>query len=169
MLNRSGHAQIPVSLTKFSNLQKTAVRIISGSAYNAHTEPLFKSLEILPLPDLILFSQLQCLPKFTQNFLPISFSETWVRNNVRNIGENEIQLRNHDQLQFFHSNFAKLDLFPLFNYPKIWQSFPDEQIKIIRKPRLFDPHLKKFFLDDLSSQPNCNRLFCPACMTGSNS
>ena len=82
MLNRSGHAQIPGLLTKFSNLQKTAVRIISGSAYNAHTEPLFKSLEILPLPDLILFSKLQFMQKITQHFLPISFSETWVRNNV---------------------------------------------------------------------------------------
>ena len=63
-------------INEIFKLQKTAVRIISGSAYNAHTEPLFKSLEILPLPDLILFSKLQFMQKFTQNFLPISFSET---------------------------------------------------------------------------------------------
>ena len=28
-------------------------------------------------------------------FLPISFCDTWIRNSIRNIGENEIQLRNH--------------------------------------------------------------------------
>ena len=147
-------------------MQKTAIRIISGAAYNAHTEPLFKKLEILPLPDLVLFSKLQFMQKFVQNFLPISFNDTWIRNNIRNIGENEIQLRNRDQFQFIHSNFAKLDLFPLFDYPKVWQSFQEEHLKIIRKSTLFDSKLKKFFLDDLSSQPVCNRLFCPACMTG---
>jgi hypothetical protein len=32
--------------------QKAAIRIISNSKYNAHTEPLFKQLNILPLPQL---------------------------------------------------------------------------------------------------------------------
>jgi len=35
--------------------QKQAIRIISGSKYNAHTEPLFKKLNILPFPDLVRF------------------------------------------------------------------------------------------------------------------
>ena len=91
------------------------------------------------------------MQKFVQNFLPISFNDIWSRKNIRNSGENEIQLRNHDQLQFIHSNFAKLDLFPLFDYPKVWQSFQEEQLKIIRKSTLFDSRLKKNFLDDLSS------------------
>jgi hypothetical protein len=30
--------------------QKDAIRIISLSSYNAHTEPLFKRLNILPIP-----------------------------------------------------------------------------------------------------------------------
>ena len=35
-------------------IQKKAIRIISGSRYNAHTANLFKQLEILPLEQLIL-------------------------------------------------------------------------------------------------------------------
>ena len=147
-------------------LQKSAIRIILGSLYNAHTEPLFKKLEILPLPHLILFSKLQFMQKISQNFLPGSFNDTWIRNNTRNIGENEIQLWNQEQLQLIHSNLARLDLFPLFNYPQCWHSFPDEQIKIIRKSTLFDFKLKFVVLNDLSAQPVCNRLFCPACMAG---
>ena len=89
-------------------LQKSAVRIISGSSYNSHTEPLLKKLKILPLPDLITFSKIQFMQCFSQNFLPESFNDIWVRNSIRNIGANEIQLRNHAQLLNFHSNLTKL-------------------------------------------------------------
>ena len=147
-------------------LQKTAIRIISGSKFNAHTEPLFKALEILPLPDLITFMKIQFMQRFTHNLLPCSFNDTWVKNSIRNIGENKIQLRNHLQLQNLYPNLARLDPFPLFSFPKIWESFPDEQIKIIRKPTDFDNKLKFFFLNDLASVVVCNRLFCPACMAG---
>ena len=149
-------------------MQKAAIRIIAGKSYNAHTEPLFKELQILPLPDLISFSKIQFMQRFVQNFLPTSFNDTWIRNAIRNIGENEIQLRNWDELQHVHSNLVSLDLFPLFSYPKIWQDFQDENIKIIRKTSTFDQKLKKNFLDDLSSIAVCNRLLCPACLAGPN-
>ena len=145
-------------------LQKSAIRIISGAKYNAHTEPLFKKFEILPLPDLITFSKIQFMQRFTQNLLPCSFNDTWVKNAIRNIGENEIQLRNRFQLQNFYSSLARLDSFPLYSFPKIWESFPSEQIKIIRKISDFDAKLKTFFINDLSSVAVCNRLLCPACM-----
>ena len=66
------------------------------------------------------------MQSFKQKFLPASFDDTWVLNNTRNIGENDIQLRNHDQLHPVRSNMASLDIFLLFNFPKIWQDFPDE-------------------------------------------
>ena len=100
-------------------MQKNAIRIVAGKAYNAHTEPLFKKLQILPLPDLITFSKIQFVQRFPQGFLPVSFNETWVRNAVRNIGENEIQLRNNrDHLQNIHSNFVSLDTFSIIQLPK---------------------------------------------------
>ena len=82
-------------------IQKSAIRVITGSAYNSHTEPLFKKLQILPLPDLILFNKLQFMQSFNQNLLPSSFNDTWVKNSIRNIGENDIQLGNFDQLCLF--------------------------------------------------------------------
>ena len=117
-------------------IQKSAIRVITGSAYNSHTEPLFKKLQILPLPDLILFNKLQFMQSFNQNFLPSSFNDTWVKNSIRNIGENYIQLGNFDQLRLTHANLTSLDLFPLYNFPNLWQDFPNEQNKIISKPNL---------------------------------
>ena len=139
-------------------MQKAAVRLITGSAFNAHTEPLFKKLKILPLPDLITFSKIQFIQRFSQKFLPSSFNDIWVRNSIRNIGENEIQLRNHAQLQNVYSNLAKLDLFPLYNFLKIWEDFANEQLKIIRIKHQFDHKLKEYFQNDLAATISCNRL-----------
>ena len=41
-------------------LQKKAVRVISNRTYNAHTEPIFKSLQLLKIPDIYK----QCVLKF---------------------------------------------------------------------------------------------------------
>lgn len=144
-------------------LQKAAVRIITSSNYNAHTEPLFKKCQILPLPDLVNFFKIQFMHRFTQNFLPISFGDTWVRNNIRNAGESEILLRNSNALQIPFSRLVSTDRHPLITFPKLWEQFPDIQIKFIRNKLEFDEQLKNYFLNDLSSVPNCNRLFCYSC------
>ena len=149
-------------------LQKAAIRIISGSSYNAHTEPLFKKAEILPLPDLVSFFQIQFMQRFRQNFLPESFSDIWTRNNIRVIGTNEIQLRNRDQVHIPYSRLALTDRLPTTCFPHRWEQFPDENIKIIRKITEFDKKLKNYFITDLNSNIICNRLFCPACYRPDN-
>jgi hypothetical protein len=50
---------IKSNLNSLIKLQKNAIRIISNSVYNAHTEPIFKELKILPLPSLIKCTSLQ--------------------------------------------------------------------------------------------------------------
>ena len=104
--------------------------------------------------------------RFTQKFLPESFHEVWVRSAVRNIGENEIQIGNADQLQIVGSTLASLNVLPLTDFPKIWKNFPDEQIKFVRKISEFDTQKKQKILDDLSEIVVCNRLLCPACRAG---
>ena len=93
---------------------------------------------LLPLLDLISFAKIQFMQRFVQKTLPVSFKDTWAYNSIRNIGVNEIQLRNHFEIQPQHSIWAKLDIFPFYNFPKLWHIFPDEQIKIIRKISEFD-------------------------------
>ena len=90
-----------------------------------------------------------------------------MRNSIRNIGANEIQLRNHAQLLNFHSNLTKLDIFPLYSFPKI-EDFPVQSIKIIQKKIEFDNKPKEYFLDDLAAVPSCNRVLCPAWFAGRN-
>ena len=59
--------------------QKSAVRLISSAAYNAHSEPLLKSNNILPLYKLIEFFKLQFFHKFIQGFLSSALNNTWMK------------------------------------------------------------------------------------------
>ena len=52
------------------NLQKKAVRIMIASKYNAHTEPLFKQLNIMKLEDSFSLQCLKFYHKFKGNYLP---------------------------------------------------------------------------------------------------
>ncbi len=100
------------------HLQKSAIRIITNSKYNAHTEPLFKKCKILPLPDLVDFFKIQFMHIFVQKFLPSSFDDVWLRNSIRNANENEILLRNHDAT-YIYIPFSRLtsgDKQPLFAF-----------------------------------------------------
>ena len=143
--------------------QKTAIRILSLSSYNAHTEPLFKFHGILPLPLLCLYFKLQFMQNFTQNFLPSSFNEVWVTNRIRRADQDQIELRNNDDINIPFARLSSTERLPLTAFPKIWATFPDERIKFIRNIPEFNNELKKYFLNDLNSTPNCSRLLCPHC------
>ena len=104
----------------------------------------------MPLPDPISFFKIQFMHRFSQNFLPASFERVWIRNNVRNIGENEIQLRNNDRLRLPPSRLALTDRLPTYDFARTWEPFPDEQIKFVRNENSFDQQLKNYFINDLS-------------------
>ena len=55
---------------KLVNLQKRAMRLISGSKYNAHTEPIFKRLDLLKLDDIFKLSVLKFYYRFNKGILP---------------------------------------------------------------------------------------------------
>jgi hypothetical protein len=146
-------------LNELFKKQKTAIRLISNAKYNAHTEPLFKTLDIFTLPFLIQYFQLQ------QKFLPDIFSEAWIYNSVREIGENSIVLRNMGQLRVPFARISLVEKLPLVSFPTIWENFPDENIKFIRNKIEFNVKLKTYQLKQLSYVITCNRLYCPSCST----
>jgi hypothetical protein len=143
--------------------QKAAIRIISSSKYNAHTEPLFKLQKILPFPNLVEFFKLQFMQRFTQGYLPISFTDTWISNRIRREGQAQVELRDDDLLYIPQARTKSAEYQPLIAFPKIWAQFPDEPIKFIRNKLEFNNKLKDFFLNNLKDQITCTRLFCPAC------
>ena len=62
--------------SRLHKLQKRAVRIMTNSKYNAHTEPLFKSLNLLKLPDIYRISILKLYYKYENDSIPDYFKTT---------------------------------------------------------------------------------------------
>ena len=157
------------SCTAESNLkplvlkQKMSILILYNSSYNAQTEPLFKVSGILPLNMLCDFFRLHIMQKFVQNFLPISFNDTWISNKIRRAEQDQIELRNSDDLDIPFARLTTTSRFPLHSFPKLWSSFGDEQIKFTRNAVEFNKLLKNHFLTLLSNVPNCTRLLCQEC------
>jgi len=149
--------------------QKMAIRILNDAKYNSHTEPLFKSCGILPLNYLCEYFKVQFMQKFTQGFLPSSFDEVWISNKIRRAGQDQVELRNNDDINIPFARLCSTQRQPLTCFPKIWASFPDENIKFIRNVIEFNAELKMYYLNQLSSVPNCTRLLCPHCHLSKNS
>jgi len=145
-------------------LQKKAVRLISNSKYNAHTQPLFKKLQILPLPDLISFFRLQFMQKFQYGLLPPSFVEVWTTMAARQQQNlHNYPLRNSENLYIPPARLSTTEKHPYHLFPKLWSEFDEPAIKFIKNKDEFNRKLKKYFLDKIPSSYKCSRLFCPSC------
>ena len=142
--------------------QKSAIRIISSASYNAHTEPLFKQLNVLPLPKLCLFFKLQFFQQFKQGFLPEALKNMWIPNRAR-YPDNLHHLRNENEIHNLTSRLSHFENFPLYCIPTLWSSFNNENVKIQRNKIEFNQLLKKHLLEELNGRYTCSRLLCPQC------
>jgi hypothetical protein len=111
----------PTTLNRLKLKQKEAIRIISKAGYRDHTNPLFKQSGILPLENLVKYSNLKFMHKYTHNKLPFSFGETWITNRARNPN---LELRNADDLYIPPHHFSTTKRFPLFSFLRIWNKEP---------------------------------------------
>jgi hypothetical protein len=157
------------NLNVLAKLQKSAVRLITSSSYNAHSEPLFKKLRILPFYDLVLYFKIQFMQQYKQGFLPNSFDGEWSTYLSRIEAleqEQEPRLLRNLNLDDYIIPFARLAIterFPLTSFPKAWNDFPDLVIKSIRSKVEFNNKLKEYFINNLDSNFVCSRLLCPNC------
>jgi hypothetical protein len=161
-------SNVPPSLLKpLISKQKATIRIISNKSYNAHTEPLFKALSILPLPKLITHFNTKFFHAFHYNTLPSAFTNTWVTTLEQRYIDGNPQhihnLRNNDDYYITPSRTNFISRFPFFHLPLTWNELP-ANLKDIPNKNLFINTMKKFLLESLSEIPICNRLLCPACL-----
>jgi len=86
-------------------LQKKAVRIITSSKYNAHTEPIFKSLDLLKLSDLCVLRELKFCYKLEHGLLPFYFTTIFTRS--RDIHQHGTRHVNNFQIPNIRHEFAR--------------------------------------------------------------
>ena len=145
--------------------QKQAIRLVCNAKYNAHTEPLFKQCNILPLPDLIHYFKLQFMQNVKFNLVPVSLSTTWESNREFRARQPGVQrvLRNEEDFYVQTSSSRQCTTLPLISFPLTWNNFSDEDIKATSSRKLFNSKLKEFFINKLNPVPNCRRAACPNC------
>ena len=75
----------PSNLNRIFLLQKKVLRIISKSAFDAHTEPIFKQLKILNLSDIYRSQVGNFMFSFRKGLLRDAFSEIIILENYNSI------------------------------------------------------------------------------------
>lgn len=76
MVAKSGHPNFSVT-DKISTLQKNAVRIMTFSEFRAHSDPLFKQLNLLKFTDNISLQNCLFVYDFLKGHLPKSYTNTF--------------------------------------------------------------------------------------------
>jgi hypothetical protein len=105
------------NIGKLEKIQKKAVRIITKSAYNEHTVPLFLSTKILPIYKIIKMSKLMFMHSVFYEYAPRSFNLTWQKNNLRQIDHN---LRNLNEFTLPNPRIEQFKRFPIYSLPMEW-------------------------------------------------
>ena len=141
-------------------LQKKAVRIISLSKYNAHTEPIFKSLKLLKVTDILRSQELKFYYKFKNGLLPRYLLDMPFNTNAETHGY-DTRSRNNIHQPIAKHEYAKRTL--RFDLPKIVNETPAIILNKIHTHSLngFTWYIKQHFLSEY--QQNCNITNCYIC------
>jgi hypothetical protein len=144
-----------LSCASNSNIQsifkilKKAIRIVTRNTYFAHTNPLFSSNKILPLPKLITYSELKLMHSITYGYCPPSLRNMFPSNDNRDISQH---LRNADDITI---PFPRIELFKkslLYRLPTEWNALND--LKLQHNKTTFEIGLKDHLFQLLSQELN---------------
>ena len=139
------------------SIQKRCIRLISKAKYNAHTDPLYFALNILPIPDLIEQQRLQLMHSLEYEYCPASFADEF----TKNIENRVYLLRNNDDYFIPQTRLNSLKQFPLVSFPLAWNNL-DSSLKTIVNKHEFKFRVKQLFLDKYKAF-ECKKLFCYTC------
>jgi len=110
------------NLNKLEKVQKKAIRIITKSSYNAHTQPLFFYNKILPLEKIIKQSKLTFMHSIFYNYAPTSFESIWAKNSDRQLSQN---LRNENEFRLPNPRIEIFKKLPPYSLPLEWNNAGD--------------------------------------------
>jgi hypothetical protein len=144
------HAAPTKHLHKLTVLQKKAIRIITGSPYNAPSTPLFKTERILPLDKLYSFELKKLMYKINHNLLPTHIPDIFSENHssyhtphaymtrYRRTNPMPTQTNRH---HLSHKSFVQKG-------PQMWNELPPE-IKNINTIKKFSHRIKSIIFQQL--------------------
>lgn len=141
-------------------LQKKALRVICNAKYNAHTNPLFKSLYTLKIFDICALQDMKFCFKFHNKLLPLYFySSHFLTDNIAH----DYETRQADDLRLpaVRHEFARDGM--SYRYPLTYNNMSLELKEKFTTHSLteFKFYVKREIID--SYDPNCYIPNCPIC------
>jgi hypothetical protein len=127
-------------------IQKKAIRIITKSPYNAHTQPLFFSNKILPLEKIVKQGKLLFMHSVFYEYCPISFQNIWQKNSDRQISQN---LRNENEFTLPNFRIEQFKKFPLYSLPQEWNAA--EELVYYQNKVTFKHALREKLLSEIAN------------------
>ena len=133
-------------------LQKRAMRIISLSKYNSHTDPIFKKLNILKLEDIFKLSLLKFQFKFRHELLPTYFFTMFSKETLNH----SYNTRHRDDPRYPIPNTVLAENTIRFHLPAFIDTIPELIIDKIdtHSEKGFVHYAKTKFINEYSS--TCN-------------
>ena len=144
-------------------LQKRALRIMTNSKYNAHTDPIFKSLEMLKVIDIFDVLCLKLRYKFVNNELPYFYKSMFTYNHELH----ETETRSHGMLHLYPTRTAGARNVVIHRTPELLLEFPANLMGKVRTHniRTFVSHVKSYMISSYSSE--CIQMNCYICQRNS--
>ena len=143
-------------------LQKKAVRIVSLSKYNAHTEPILKQLGLLKVTDILKVQELKFFYRYKHGLLPDYLLSMPFNTNTTVHGHNTRQKQNIHQ-PFAKHVFARKCL--RFDLPRIINTTPSLILDKVTTHSLqgFSRYIKQYILRNY--EETCMIVNCYICST----
>ena len=140
-------------------LQKKAIRIVNKSKYNAHTDPIFKSLKLLKVKDIFFIKSIQFYYNYVHSKLPKYFTDMF--KNINQVHDHNT--RSSCNVHLPRPNNQSSTKVLRFTIPTIINNLPSS-IRDRIQTHSFEivKSLTKNYL--IERYPiNCNRLICYIC------
>ena len=141
---------------RVEKIQKAALRAITNAKYNAHTEPILKSLFLLKVSDIYKINQLKFYFKYSNDKLPVYFNDMFKQTFTSHTHDT----RNKDlpMVNLPRTSAAEHSL--RYSIPKLIIDTPSNIIDKIstHSSKGFCQYIKKFFNSqyaDICHIPNC--------------
>ena len=147
------------TVIKLQTLQKRALRIINNKRYRSHTDPIFKSENILKITDihklhvsLFMFDYFhKTLPKSFEHYIP-----------TYNLATSTRITRQHNQIRTGKPRTNFSSKLPLHHFTKLWNNL-EYTIQNLKSRHKFKYVISKQYLSSYLNQVHCLNLRCVEC------
>ena len=142
---------------KVNKKQKKTMRIINNKGYTYHTEPLYKTCEILNVHDNYKYNVLTFMYQLKNNLLPNSFNTLYYFTEPGRSCTRQSKLANCGRFRTTYTSRL-----PLHRLPRIWNEL-DTKFHDIESLKSFKKNVRNNFLSKYSANIRCTNTRCKQC------